>query len=434
LAIYNKPQKAIFTVTEEDYTDVGTSDNSVIYDETEDQTSDFTDSSTVNSSDSITSNDDSSASLDVQSDQLDQTNSADNVYGDTALDESSYGDVGSKELSAQVDGFIGKNGSQLKLNVNKAGSSEIDLVNKLGKLWVKSDKIIFNKNAEEGKWLEYNLPLPQDMNFFDEVISADLSNVTVKGEKVGNEKIGKTRCYNYKIDSIDIGDALANVGITGVQSINGNVWIGINDKSIRKVNLNILPSSSSPFLAVVASLEFESSNVQVSEPNLAEVITNLAEYIPLSKQSLSDQSSSEQITVNTENVSNNTAVSSGATVENESSPATSSQNQSIQNDALRKADLLKIKNALEQYKSRFGQYPVATTMTKLNVDSNVLIQKLVPNFISALPKDPLDLEGWFYGYKSIDGKSYYLSTKIENTSDPEIKVIDNLNLYFLYNE
>lgn len=85
------------------------------------------------------------------------------------------------------------------------------------------------------------------------------------------------------------------------------------------------------------------------------------------------------------------------------------------NDVIRKADLAKIKAALAKYYQANQAYPIATVMVKTADVSNVLTA-LVPTYLTKLPVDPLSPTK-YYGYKS-DGKSYELTTALEDLTDP----------------
>jgi hypothetical protein len=427
-----RPEKAILAVTEEDYIDSSdTSSDGTLTDEDKQAISGWEDSGTASdsaSTDSSSSSSDESSSSDDSSTTTDDSSSFSDVQDQesTTLDDqeslNSYEEAqtDTKDVSAEIEGFVSTKGSEINLSVDKAGTSEINLKNNGEKLWVKSDKILFNESAEEGKWLEYSISALQDRNLLESALGGDLENVTVEGSKIGNQKIGNTRCYNYKIDELDIGNMLSDIGISSdmVQAISGNAWIGIKDKLIRRLDLKITPSSSGPVNSVELSLEFSDYGKENSftNPSSSDVITDLSPFTPSSEEEEVEETDQADETTTTE--------------ENQPTQV----DKTAENDQKRKADLATLKNALESYKAEYGKYPIAPTTLKLNIESNLISQKLAPDYITSLPKDPLDSEGWFYGYKSIDGKSYYVSARLENVNDPEIKVVDNINLYFLYNE
>ncbi|MBI3261225.1 type II secretion system protein GspG [Candidatus Berkelbacteria bacterium] len=97
-------------------------------------------------------------------------------------------------------------------------------------------------------------------------------------------------------------------------------------------------------------------------------------------------------------------------------------------DAIRKKDLATIQTYLESYFNEKGSYPTSPTVARLNDSTNSVVTALVPKYTSALPRDPKDPE-YFYGYKSLNGKTYTLSARLENTADPEGKQEGTIYLY-----
>ncbi len=97
------------------------------------------------------------------------------------------------------------------------------------------------------------------------------------------------------------------------------------------------------------------------------------------------------------------------------------------NDQTKKADLIKIQQALLNYFAGTGKYPVATTMIYLNTVNNVVEKALVPAYLSALPADPNSPDK-NYAYKS-DGKTFTLSAVLDNATDPEGVVEGSITLY-----
>ncbi len=424
MAFYIKPEKATFAVEEEEWVvvDPDTEENSTV--DSSQITSDTQTDSTSTDLEGNAGEDNSTLDSSLTSDTADDSNNS-SIDSDQQLDSSYEGvQTTSKELSVAVEGAVGDDGSDIRLLVDKAGISEISLKNSLGKLWVKSDKIKFSDSAEDGKWLEYNLSGLEEKNIFEEFWAGDWSQSSIRGKKVGNEKIGKTRCYDYQIDDIEIGDALSGIGITSeaISSITGHVWIGIKDKLIRKIELKITPATSSSITSLDLSLKFDSFGQieDFEKPDSLEIITDPAPFGS-----------------NEETIEENGEVNNSQGTESEAAKAAAEKAAAdaliAKNDEQRKNDLLTIKNALESYKSKYGKYPLSKSPVNLGIESNSVSSVLIPNYILALPKDPKTAEGWFYGYKSMDGKSYYLSSKLENTLDPALKMIDNISLYFLYN-
>lgn len=110
-------------------------------------------------------------------------------------------------------------------------------------------------------------------------------------------------------------------------------------------------------------------------------------------------------------------------------PSSTTATETVQTrDAIRKKDLATIQTYLESHFNNKGAYPVSANVAKLNDSTNSVVTALVPKYTSALPRDPKD-PAFFYGYKSVDGKTYTLSAQLENTADPEGKQEGTIYLY-----
>jgi hypothetical protein len=428
VAVYVKPQKAILAVTSDDGEWVVVDPNTdmpVTSTDTTSQSSPSSNDLTGNAGETATTSQDGTTQDSTTTSDSTST-SADATGTDQQLD-GSYENAQSntKEVSATIEGAVGKNGSDLILSVDKAGTSQVSLKNNLGKLWVQSDKIKFSDSAEDGKWLEYNLSGLDQKNLAEELWAGDWSNSSLSGTKVGNEKIGKNRCFKYSLEDIEIGSAFSAIGLPSeiVQSASGNVWIGIKDKLIHKLELEITPATSSSITAMTLTLKFDDfgQEADFTAPDSLDVIT--------------DPTASTSTQETTTDTTSETADQETATTTAETVAAAKAAADAliVANDQQRKADLSTIKNALESYKSKYGNYPKSTSSMNLGVESNIVSTALIPNYIATMPKDPKSLDGWFYGYKSLDGKSYYLSTRLESLVDPSLKIVDNISLYFLYN-
>ena len=94
-------------------------------------------------------------------------------------------------------------------------------------------------------------------------------------------------------------------------------------------------------------------------------------------------------------------------------------------DATRKADLLKIKDALKAYYQATQSYPVSATVDKTN-DPNTVLKVLVPTYLPSLPTDPVSTK--YYGYTS-DGKTFSLTSVLDDTTDLSGLKVGN---YFIY--
>jgi len=102
-------------------------------------------------------------------------------------------------------------------------------------------------------------------------------------------------------------------------------------------------------------------------------------------------------------------------------------------DSQRKADLHKIASALENYKADNGLYPIATSDKKIprtcansimgNPDCTII-------YLDKIPTDPLG-SSWAwkgeYFYGSSDGSSYTLIACLENSNDPDKKLLASIN-------
>jgi hypothetical protein len=284
---------------------------------------------------------------------------------------------------------------------------------KNGDLLVKSGTIKFASNATANKWLSYKIDKVKDKTIQKDIfaISAD-SGFSVKGKREANEKVGTTRCYRYKIDSLEIGNALAPIGITSdmVQNISGNIWIGISDKKIRKVNLKIITPISSSVASISVSLELSDFDVdnKLSFPDSSEIVEPTA----LSSTTVDTTSTT---TVGTTSTTTTTSVATPA-----------------ERDTKRKADVGAILDALRAYKVANGSYPISKTLLKLNATGNMIEQALVPEFLTALPTDPTD--GWYYAYKSNEGANCSVSARLEDPADPAGQMISGVLLYLKYND
>lgn len=95
------------------------------------------------------------------------------------------------------------------------------------------------------------------------------------------------------------------------------------------------------------------------------------------------------------------------------------------NDAKRKEDLSNLKTALKQYYTATQSYPVAAT-TEKTLDS-VALKVLVPDYITALPVDPLS-PTYYYGYKS-DGITFELTCILEDKTDTSGILTGDILLY-----
>lgn len=370
------------------------------YNTSTDSTSDTSSSSSSSSSSTATEPSTSGSS----------STSTDSATSGSQSDYPGYQYQGSdtKDVSAQVEGAFSKNANEAKLTLQKVtGQYKLDLKNQNSKLWVQgSEGIKYAEKASPDNWVEFDFSSLSEEKIQDQFFSFDLtSGLSIKGSRIGNEKIGDERAYKYDIDNFEIGNAFSSVGVTSdmVQSVNGNIWIGIKDKLIRKIELKITPSPSSPVTTLNFSLEFYDYGVDntVATPEESSII----------------QPDATTTTAATSTVSPTTTLTT--------TTATG-------NDTQRKTDLSKIKAALTAYKAAIGSYPKSSTIAKLNTDDSVLNAVLIPKYLSVMPADPKANEGWYYGYKS-DGKTFTLSARFENTASTEATNVGGIYLHYVYN-
>lgn len=102
------------------------------------------------------------------------------------------------------------------------------------------------------------------------------------------------------------------------------------------------------------------------------------------------------------------------------------------NDATRKTDLINLKTALNQYFLAKQSYPISATISKTS-DSDSPLKVLVPDYLTSLPIDPLSPTN-YYGYKSVDGKTFQLTAVLEDQSDQSGTTIGSLFLYVVTND
>lgn len=334
--------------------------------------------------------------------------------GETSIDQESqtgYSDQSStttKDVAITLDSFASSKGSEADLDIARSiGSSKVVIRSKGDKLWVSSDEIKFDKNAEKGKWLEYNLPETKDIipDFFGLKSAPGFS---VDGQRAGSEKVDGINCYKYNLDNLELGDTLAVFGIKSelIQSISGNIWIGIKDKLTYKLSLEVTPSPSLPITALTINVNFGNFDKAVvfNQPANDEIISEIA---------------------GTPSEDGSTLTSSADTTDDGSGQS------ALTGDAERKANLKSIKDALINYKAKFGIFPASSSYTNLSVSGNAISSALVPTYLASLPQDPKAADGWYYGYKSADGSAFSLSARLEDATDTTAKLIDGMHLYIV---
>lgn len=92
-------------------------------------------------------------------------------------------------------------------------------------------------------------------------------------------------------------------------------------------------------------------------------------------------------------------------------------------DIVRKANLRDMGLALELYFAENGSYPVSITPVKLNDTNSLAYKDLIKYTNPETLKDPKDPD-FFYLYRS-DGKSYEITTRLENNKDSECEISES---------
>lgn len=317
-----------------------------------------------------------------------------------------------KEMNFDFEGASNSESVSSDITVKKLVGAEgkISLINSGNDLYVKtSSDIKFDDKADASKWLNYKVStLESENNSVSKLFSAKPDqNFSIIGTRVANEKVEGVRCYNYRLDKLEIGGILDDLGIKSemIQKIDGNVWLGVADHLVHRIRIVIIPSISSSVTRAEIDLTMYGFDVEndISVPSLSDKI----------------------------DVSNNS--DSNAVAQEPVAISAPSLPQAEQNDFTRVADLAETKSALEGYKEKTGGYPIASSLLKLNIAGNAVEQALTPTYISKLSVDPKDSEGWFYGYTS-NGKTFKLSARFENLADKEITKVGDVYLHYVYND
>lgn len=355
---------------------------------------DFVDDSSTDedesSDDSIVS--DSSTSISNLSTDNTTASSDDSISSETTESTTIESQIRNVELDVDFKNSL--SGSEVEL---KNGTSQtLKLINQKEKLYFLNNNASLTTSTDinAGKYVEYSLPQLESKDiqrdFFN--VKAD-SGLSLKGKRVANEKVDGIRCFKYEMNNLEIGNAFSDFGITSdmLQSASGNIWIGISDKKIRKINLKIITPISSAITTINVELTF-------SKYDQKNTITDVTE----------------------------------AEIVRGTAAVASTQTQSETNDIRRKTDVQNILTALTNYKTANGSYPVANSILKLNSSSNIIESALVPRYLASMPVDPKSVDGWYYDYKS-DGKTCSVAARLENVSDAEGTKKGNVTLYIKVN-
>lgn len=371
---------------------------------------DYDDSSSSSSSSDSISNDSGSDSEDTSS-----------IYDSSSQEDyQSYSsDVSSiKEVDADFKSVSGSDGTKTDFTINKVTgrSSSVSMITSQNDLYINtSSDIEYHSRAEDSKWLDYSISAPESENVLNDFYSLKTDNgFSIIGRRIANEKVSNLRCYRYQLDSLEIGSSLEFLGIESemIQKVSGDVWIGIKDQLIRKIDVTLIPSISSSVSRIDLEVEFYdygSSNI-IETPRL-----------------------DQKIAVSNEDIVEDDSISEEVQAEEDKGEIATSSTES-ERDNQRKSDLTEIKVALEEYYDDNGYYPVASNWSDINQSNSTLVIKLVPEYITAIPTDPKLSEGFYYGYES-NGKSYTLSARFENLNDPQISNVgDDIWLHYVYSD
>ncbi len=324
-------------------------------------------------------------------------NSNQNIYDDQTNYPSYQAEAkDTQDVYADITGSFSPSGNESLIKIKKVvGTADIEIKNSNVKIWVKSDEDIkFAENASPEKWLEYDIQSFEGNSaqavFFSTLTLSDLS---VSGKRADNVLINNDRCYKYDLTSVSLGKALTSLGMSEnqIKSMTGSVYLGIKDRLPKRLALNIAGDDSTSASMITLAIDFYDYGSQnsFSQPAESDIVVAVG------------PNANGQVAATTTNA----------------------------NDTKRKTNLASIGTALESYKSANGSYPLAAALVKLNTTANILQTSLVPSYLSALPADPKDSEGWYYGYKSSDGKGYSLSTRLEDSSDTSGVTSNGVTLY-----
>jgi len=327
-----------------------------------------------------------------------------------------------KEINAEFSSKSSSSGIETDLTIKKIIGTEenIGLILSGPDLLLKtSEKLKYSDKYQSGKWLDYQISTLKGENIFSN--AADISpssGFSIVGNRTSNEKIGGVRCYRYYLSKVELGDALSSIGIGKdmAQSISGDVWIGIKDKLIRKMDLTFIPSASSAVTKIHVVMNFTDYGVNntLDMPAISDRI----------QVSASDSVTTGSTIGDTSTTGNTTIVGDDTTT---------STDTEISRDQKRRNDLDAIKVALNQYKASVGRYPISSQLDKSTSQASILKVALVQSYLSEMPSDPKVSEGWYYGYTSSDGVNFTLSARIENALDLRSTVVGGVRLYWLKN-
>ncbi len=361
---------------------------------------------------------DTDTSDDMDNDNQGQSNSNSNVADvtdTTSSDNANYNDnsepivndndsgtegIAAPEITSALEMKISQNAIESMFTLKKEGQeNSLQVVNSNNNLYVKNgENIIYDKESEGSRansWVTFNIEKLKDIKIQDKIFGLENANsLSIKGNRMGNENVSGVRVYKYKIDTLEIGDSLNEIGIKSkmVEKISGYVWIGVKDKLIKKASLDIVFPISSSVSSAKVDIDFLEYGVR-NQINIPAV-------------SSTDKATDSDIAP---------TIAAASTT-----------------DQTRKSNVDLIVKGLEKYKAEKGSCPISKNILKLSESSNIIERALVPKYLVEIPKDPRNRDGWYYGYKSNDGKNCSVSARLEEPSDSEGIKIDGVLLYLKY--
>ncbi len=344
-------------------------------------------------SNSNNSNQNLNQNINSNSNRNQNSNSNSNVNLNNNLNTNSNANINSSGSSSAsslniVEGSFQLNSSENadEANITFVNGSALSIILRGKKLMVKTNGNIDYGSTDASKWATFTIAKLDNKSIAREIFNLKTdSGFSIDGERIRNEKVGDVRCFVYQINNFEVGNSLSNIGITSdmLPTMTGEVWIGIKDKLIRKVDLKITTPISSAVRSISVNATFGDFDVLNSIPDVKE-----ADQVP------------------------------GKSAAN------------LSGDQKRKADVNEILSALKKYKDDNQSYPISADLLKLNLPDNVVARALVPRYLKTLPQDPKT--GWYYAYKSADGKTCSVSSRLEAESDPEGSLVNNVLLFLKY--
>lgn len=145
-----------------------------------------------------------------------------------------------KTVESTISASFSEEGMEADIVTSRSvGSAGLSLIMRDGMIATKSDNLQFDDNAGTD-WSSYDFLEGDDASGQIFAIS-EYDGVSVTGSRISTEKIGNDLCYKYQINSLEIGEALLDMGVEGemIQSISGSVWIAIKTKQLTKIDLKI---------------------------------------------------------------------------------------------------------------------------------------------------------------------------------------------------